>query len=248
MAKAREIPGLSCEQPYGDGAALIVDVRTAELAEHSVGVLDTSDIERLHNMRVATRRLRAALEVFEPCFPRKPFRAALREVKALANALGERRDRDVAIASLRSFEATIAAPDRPGVSSLIDHLTTEQREANEVLAEHVSGGRFEALLIDLRELVAKAYAPSRAPASAPPEAREPSPPALDSFSSPGAAGKPGGDRRRSSLSPTPLAVPGRAARAAPPGGLGGLAEHLRSHAEGQSESAEPTDGPDAEPT
>ena len=45
----------------------------AELAEHAEGVLDTGDIERVHDMRVATRRLRAALEIFEPCFPAKPY-------------------------------------------------------------------------------------------------------------------------------------------------------------------------------
>src|SRR5215217_2635257 len=50
-----------------------------------------------------TRRLRAALEIFEPCFPSKHYRQALAEVKRLANALGERRDRDVAIASLHGF-------------------------------------------------------------------------------------------------------------------------------------------------
>ena len=60
-------------------------------------MLDLDDIERVHDMRVATRRLRAALEVFEPCFPRKRYREALKRVKALADALGERRDRDVAI-------------------------------------------------------------------------------------------------------------------------------------------------------
>ena len=87
-----------------------------ELIEHADGVLDTTDIERVHDMRVATRRLRAALEVFEPCFPRKRFKAALREVKALADALGERRDRDVTIAALDAFAEAIGA-GRPARAS-----------------------------------------------------------------------------------------------------------------------------------
>ena len=64
MAKARRIPGLSADEPYGIAAARIVEVRVAELLEHAGGVLDVSDIERVHDMRVATRRLRAALEIF----------------------------------------------------------------------------------------------------------------------------------------------------------------------------------------
>ena len=65
-------------------------------------------------MRVATRRLRAALEVFEPCFPKKAHAAVLSEVKELADALGERRDRDVTIGALESFADELTAPDRPG--------------------------------------------------------------------------------------------------------------------------------------
>ncbi len=217
MAKAREIPGLFCEQPYGDGAALIVEVRTAELADHAAGVLDTEDIERVHDMRVATRRLRAALEVFEPCFPRKPFRAAHREVKELADVLGARRDRDVAIASLRSFAGTIAAPDRPGVESLIAKLSDEQREANETLAEHVTGGRLESLLNDLRKLVSQVYAPGGRVATP---------------QSPAGGGEGlQGDRR-------PKDEPARAAD--------DLAEHLRARAEVRSTSADPDRGSNPE--
>ena len=69
MAKAQPIPDLSPEDSYGEAAARVILVRAAELTEQARGVLDTGDIERVHDMRVATRRLRAALEVFEPCFP-----------------------------------------------------------------------------------------------------------------------------------------------------------------------------------
>src|SRR5215210_4212702 len=115
MAKARAIPGLRAEEPYAGAAAKIVGVRARELADHSDGVLDTADVERLHDMRVASRRLRAALEIFEPCFPRKRYRRALGHVKELADALGERRDRDVTIQELERFEETLPPSDRGGV-------------------------------------------------------------------------------------------------------------------------------------
>ena len=63
MATARRIPGLEADEPYGVAAACIVGVRVAELMEHARGVLDVDDMERVHDMRVATRRLRAALEI-----------------------------------------------------------------------------------------------------------------------------------------------------------------------------------------
>lgn len=156
MAKAREIPGIHQGVPYATAAARVVAVRADEVVEQAGGVLDVSEIERLHDMRVATRRLRAALEVFRPCFPRDEFKATLREVKAIADALGERRDRDVTIAALEDFGEVLAAPDRPGIESLVAKLRTEQDEANEGLADFVDRARLEALRIRVDELVAAA--------------------------------------------------------------------------------------------
>ena len=156
MAKAKPIPDLTADAPYADAAAQIVSVRGEELAEQAQGVLDTGDIERVHDMRVATRRLRAALEIFQPCFPEKAYDQALTEVKRLADALGERRDRDVAIAALHGFNDGMAAPDRRGIASLIERLRTEQEEANEGLAPLVSEENLKALRESMHELVSGA--------------------------------------------------------------------------------------------
>jgi CHAD domain-containing protein len=133
MAKAREVP-LTGDLSFREAARRTVSTRASEVFEHSEGVLDTSDIERVHDMRVATRRLRAALEIFAPCFPKRDHRTALRAVKALADALGERRDRDVAIASLEHAAAQLGGDDRPGIRNLAARLRAEQEAANVALA------------------------------------------------------------------------------------------------------------------
>jgi CHAD domain-containing protein len=156
VAKARSIPELSADSSYAEAAAEIVLVRGEELADHARGVLDTSDIEPVHDMRVATRRLRAALEVFEPCFPAKAYRQTLREVKRLADGLGERRDRDVAIRAMMAFNDQMPAPDRRGVSSLVARLRDEQAEANLALAPLVDTEKLDALRESLEALVAAA--------------------------------------------------------------------------------------------
>jgi CHAD domain-containing protein len=135
MAKARTIPGLAEAESFRAAAAAAVEVRAAEVFEHREGVLDTDDIERVHDMRVATRRLRAAMEIFADCFPRGEHKRLLKEVKALADALGERRDRDVAIADLERAVAVVTASERPGLRHLQDELRAEQARANVELAE-----------------------------------------------------------------------------------------------------------------
>lgn len=146
------MPGFDCEEPFGRAAARVVEVRASEVFEHSRGVLDSGEIERLHDMRVATRRLRATMEVFEPCFPRKRFRKALKEVKALADALGERRDRDVAIEFLERFAEQVDPADRASVDEAVGGLREEQAEANEGLALFVTDERLGKLRRRLAKL------------------------------------------------------------------------------------------------
>jgi len=134
VAKASDIPGLTADLPFDAAAARTVEVRARELFAASGDVLDTRDIERVHDMRVATRRLRAAMEIFDVCFPKKEHRATLKEVKDLADTLGERRDPDVHIEELERIAKALTREDARGIGSLEDELRGEQSGANEVLA------------------------------------------------------------------------------------------------------------------
>jgi CHAD domain-containing protein len=133
MARAREIPGLRGDVPMHEAAARTIEVRAQEVFEYAAGVLDVSDIERVHDMRVATRRLRAALEVFQPCFPKREFKRALRDVKQLADALGARRDPDVALAAVEKIAAKLPASDHAGIKSFGAELRAQQATGNHEL-------------------------------------------------------------------------------------------------------------------
>ena len=156
MAKAREIPDLSGQNEFRAAAARVVSVRADEVFDHAEGVLDTSDIERVHDMRVATRRLRAVLEIFGPCFPKQLHGGVLRDVKVLADALGLRRDPDVHVESLSAFAAAVPGADRPGVESLIERLREEQLAANVDLAAALADMERSDLRGRLRALAAAA--------------------------------------------------------------------------------------------
>ncbi len=134
MAKAREVPGLHALLPYSEAAAATVRVRTEELFDAQEGVLDTEDIERVHTMRVATRRLRAVLEIYRPCFDQDAFKPVLRDIKALADALGARRDPDVQLETLAALAATMPRADLAGIDLLADEVREEQGRGNELLA------------------------------------------------------------------------------------------------------------------
>jgi CHAD domain-containing protein len=152
VASARKVE-LDCEASFGSAARRVVKVRSKEVFKQADGVLDLEEVERVHDMRVATRRLRAALEVFEECFPRKRHRKALKKVKALADALGERRDLDVEIELLEGLCGESASEDRKALEALIEDLRARQRQANEDLAPFVTAKRLKKLRRRLNKLV-----------------------------------------------------------------------------------------------
>jgi CHAD domain-containing protein len=153
MAKARDI-ALTGDMTYVEAARATVAVRAEEVFEHTDRVLDTNDIERVHDMRVATRRLRAVLEVFAPCFDRAAHKEVLRDVKALADALGARRDPDVQLEDLDAFAAAVPEPDLAGVDVLAQRLRVEQAQGNQVLAAALLGAQESDLRGRLAALVA----------------------------------------------------------------------------------------------
>jgi CHAD domain-containing protein len=158
VAKARDIPGLHCELTYAEAAAATITTRAEELFDLSADVLDTNDIERVHDMRVASRRLRAALEIYAPCFPRKAHKVVLADVKALADALGARRDPDVQLAALDRFVEAVGDAERPGIAVFAERLRTEQRLGNETLAAALARAQRSDLRGRLHALAASAAA------------------------------------------------------------------------------------------
>jgi CHAD domain-containing protein len=165
VAKASDIPGLTADLPFGEAAARTVAVRARELFEASGDVLDTRDIERVHDMRVATRRLRAVLEIYASCFPPGALEVVLRDVKALADALGARRDPDVQLAGITGMEERPDPADRAGLEAFADRLRAGQAHGNEVLAQALARADEDDLERRLRELV-EAAAPSTGAAAA----------------------------------------------------------------------------------
>ena len=92
----------------GRKAMLVEFVR---MLTHEPGTRDGGDPEDLHQMRVATRRLRSALRVFGDGYRRKAIRPYRRRLRDTARALGDVRDLDVLIADIARYRETFPALD-----------------------------------------------------------------------------------------------------------------------------------------
>ena len=93
------------------------------------GVRQNEDIECLHRMRVASRRLRSLLPLFSDCLPPKQRTRWRKQLRRVTRALGEARDADVQIVCLQeALEACRDDRQRPGLERLLLRFQ-QQRQA-----------------------------------------------------------------------------------------------------------------------
>jgi CHAD domain-containing protein len=111
------------------GAAVMLKQLTAIQAELE-GVLTASDMECIHRMRVASRRLRAAQEFFNPCLPRKTALESEKQIRSITRSLGEARDLDIQIDAFRKFQILAEQPSyQPGFKRLMLRLFQSRSQA-----------------------------------------------------------------------------------------------------------------------
>lgn len=124
-------------------AAQYVRKQTRLLLKQLGGARDSSDIEYVHQARVASRRLRAGLQVFPECFPRKKVKRWRKKVRRLTQGLGPARDSDVQAEFVRGVLAGLEdKAHRPGVARLLLRLEQSRRAIQPQVARAVD--RFEA--------------------------------------------------------------------------------------------------------
>ncbi len=91
----------------------------ALMLSHEQGTLLGEDIEELHDMRVATRRMRTAFDVFGQAFDRNTLKHYLKGLRAVGGALGQVRDMDVILAHAIEYQNKLKEVKRPGLEPLI---------------------------------------------------------------------------------------------------------------------------------
>jgi len=114
--KARRVKGLDPDGPLGDNAERIVRVRLDELRSFVPRALDPGEVEALHDMRIAAKRLRYVLEIAEPALgPAAPGGA--KTARRLQDLLGEIHDCDVMLPRVRAHVKRLRAEDAERVRS-----------------------------------------------------------------------------------------------------------------------------------
>jgi triphosphatase len=158
MALGIEVPGppdlgptdVTSRSSLGDLAFAVVRTHLGVLLAREPGTRLGEDVEELHDMRVASRRLRAAFDLFADALPVRA-QAMRGELRWVAGVLGSVRDLDVQIGRLPEMEAWAPGAEggRSPLEDLRDLLEAERAEARRDLVAALDSPRWERLAAGL---------------------------------------------------------------------------------------------------
>jgi CHAD domain-containing protein len=121
-------PGVTGGDPLAEAGRKILRFHFARMLDREAGTRSGEDVEDLHRMRVATRRMRAAWRLFGDAYRRKAERRYVRELRAVASSLGAVRDLDVLLENLAAYVAAHPAEEGEALQPLAT-AWQDQREA-----------------------------------------------------------------------------------------------------------------------
>jgi len=135
VAGSKWIHDLKATTSVAAAARHVLTVRLEVVRDHLPLALHQADEdpEHVHQLRVGTRRARAALDIFECSLPPKVYKAARKRLRNIRRAAGEARDWDVFLASLSQWGRQQPGKRKPGLDSLVGYAVARREAAQQQL-------------------------------------------------------------------------------------------------------------------
>ncbi len=138
MAKAKKIAGIECDESATAAVPRVLETRFDEMFRLRKAALDFKDPEGVHDMRVASRRVRSALRDFAPHLRKARIALSTKHVKETADKLGVVRDLDVAIIALEKLQKKANKEISSGLQGIIDDHKAGLDAARRELVEAIN--------------------------------------------------------------------------------------------------------------
>jgi len=120
MGKAQKTKKLDAEAGLKSSLREILEKRLDDMFSFQGSVLATSSPESIHDMRVAARRFRALMRIFQAAFPKKKLKDQNRHLSALLKLLGRVRDCDILIERLEADQSRMSPEEWLALEPLLD--------------------------------------------------------------------------------------------------------------------------------
>ena len=138
-----EKPGLTAGDTMAEAADKTLLYHLQRMMLHEPGTRDGEDAEELHDMRVATRRMRAALRVFGDYLDMDAFRPHLKLMQETGRELGTVRDLDVFRIKTQVYIDSLPPEERSGLDPLLEAWAKERERARTELITFLDSSRYQ---------------------------------------------------------------------------------------------------------
>jgi len=119
-----------------------------KMLKHEAGSRTGEDIEDVHDMRVATRRIRSTFRLLDKYYKPKSIAPYNLQLRKVARALGAVRDLDVMIVNLTAFASTLPEDRGAALQPIFDKLNDERTSARKDLKRLFDKGSYRRFLGD----------------------------------------------------------------------------------------------------
>lgn len=143
-ARLPSSPGVLPDDPMSEAGRKVLRFHFLRMLAHEPGTRKGDDIEELHDMRVATRRMRAAFRVFAPYFQRRAIRSHVAGLRRTARALGAVRDLDVLAHKARAYLDTLPEGREHDLDPLLLQWQTEREDARDAMLASLDSPKYGA--------------------------------------------------------------------------------------------------------
>ena len=133
----------------------VLRLQLLRMKRHEAGSRTGEDIESVHKMRVAVRRMRSLLELAGAFYQRKTVAENQKGLRKIARALGAVRDLDVLILDLQQFGATLSPDAREPLRTLIGRLDRRRQKRRQRLNAYLDSKGYGRSLRQLEKFATK---------------------------------------------------------------------------------------------
>ncbi|MDP9383074.1 MAG: CHAD domain-containing protein [Chloroflexota bacterium] len=148
----------------GEMAFAVLRRQFGAFLSHEAGSRLGEDPEEVHDMRVAARRLRAAMKLFENVLPEDAQRLR-EEVGWAASALGAVRDLDVQLQQGATWIEEAPPADRGALEALMNVLRQRRATAHRAMLQALDSPRYDRLVSDLTSMLQEGPQADEVPAA-----------------------------------------------------------------------------------
>lgn len=141
--KQADEPAMLGRDHVADAGRKLFLQQLRRMKSHEAGSRTGEDIESVHKMRVAVRRMRSLLRLVGAFYPGKTVEKSEKELRQIARALGSIRDLDVLILDVQQFSATLPPEMQQQAQALVSRLERRRHKRRQRLNAFLDSKRYQ---------------------------------------------------------------------------------------------------------